>query len=1389
VTQSNFPKPRLIHGLGLISVVVPMTVSAQSTWTGASGPSWTNTGNWNPANVPASGVNITISDPPTNNGVGSLNSADRTIGSLTFGTTGTRTTSFTLNTTTNTLFIGGGVVANGALTGTGNVLTLRGNYNVSATQNWSVGGTANSDNGVFIRGTSDSAGPAPSGSLVIATGANLVKKGTGQLNFAAVMVSGAGNLVIDEGNLKFNAGSNQPLVVQGAGNITMNGSTVLGIYKNSGTMDITRPIVMNGTSTLSPRNGIVDVASSIAFNGTHTLDPTVTTNLSGAWTGSGTVNRSGAGTLNLTGGLSGFTGTLNLTTGTTNISSGPMGGSLSLAVGTKLVGEVAATGALSIEDATFSADPATPGSLSSGANLTLSGVNTVTLSNSPTSTAPFTVLSYSGTLTGGAANLTLEGGAANYRSVTFNDSTPGIITLAIGSSARTWTGAAGTAWDVNITPNWQEGDQKFYQLDAVTFGDTGAGTVALTGSLIPGSISVSSALDYEFVGDASNNITGGTGLTKSGSGTLTLGGVNSFTGAIAVNGGILKPSGNQALGANGNTVTIASGAALDTNGMMNAARNYRAVISGTGTDGSGAIVNSSATAHSNGFGSLTLAADATIGGLSRWDVRPIVAGDGVLDLAGHTLTKLGINRIGIIDSVAAAAGSIHIQEGELAISRSAVSGSGAVTVDFGAKLFFENSTSGSFSKNIVLNNGTLLADINTGTGTLVPIDSPQIELIDFPVIQADDNQTLTGTVMGSGQLIKSGSATLVLAGAATHSGGTVVNSGTLQIGNGGTTGSIVGDIENYGTVAFNRSDDISFANRIFGTGALLKQGTGKLTLTANNEFSGEKVINDGTLIVKSPTAIGAASGFVRFTGTTGVLDLAINSGLPAHPFTIGAGNSGTILSGVSTPGSPGVNHTLGDFSISTVTLNVAASADVSGGDPRITIPNMNLAAGAAGNTTLAPTTAGITLGSATIGSGNAAKTLVLTGTHQNNLLTGVVSDGLNVLSLTKTNDSLWTVSGDNTFTGAATVTDGILTITHSNALGAAAKTVFAFGNAGNNQFPELRLSGGISPTVAEIQTSGAGTDSASGVLRNFSGDNTLNVTSQITMRSGVGATTLYSDSGTFTINTPQVIANATNRALFLAGPGNGVINGVVANGTTVNLPVTKNGTGTWTLNGAQTYSGTTTVNEGVLSLGQAALSDTAAVVIGANGKLNLNFNGTDRVGSLEINGVPKGDGLYSAATDGAFITGNGVIRVGAEPSGYNSWAAGYSFTPGVNDGVNDDPDFDGISNLLEYVLGGVPIGTGANNTSILPTQVVDANNIVLTFRRSDVSETDVTLKVQWSETLGAWNDFATIGAGDALPAVDVTEDSPNTATDTVVVTVPRSTVLGGKLFVRLQAVK
>ncbi len=71
--------------------------------------------------------------------------------------------------------------------------------------------------------------------------------------------------------------------------------------------------------------------------------------------------------------------------------------------------------------------------------------------------------------------------------------------------------------------------------------------------------------------------------------------------------------------------------------------------------------------------------------------------------------------------------------------------------------------------------------------------------------------TYAGSMSGTGEMRKSVAGTLILTGNNTHTGGTRISGGTLQIGNGGTTGSISGNIVNNATLAFNRADNITYA--------------------------------------------------------------------------------------------------------------------------------------------------------------------------------------------------------------------------------------------------------------------------------------------------------------------------------------------------------------------------------------------------------------------------------------------------------------------------------------------------------------------------------------------------------------------------------------------------
>ncbi|KKK80070.1 hypothetical protein LCGC14_2827170, partial [marine sediment metagenome] len=130
--------------------------------------------------------------------------------------------------------------------------------------------------------------------------------------------------------------------------------------------------------------------------------------------------------------------------------------------------------------------------------------------------------------------------------------------------------------------------------------------------------------------------------------------------------------------------------------------------------------------------------------------------------------------------------------------------------------------------------------------------------------------TISQGITGAGGLVKEGTGTLTLTGGNTYSGGTTVNNGTLQIGNGGTTGSITGDVAvNSGDVlAFNRSNNLTFGGVISGTGNVTKRGAGTLTVTGTNTYSGGTIIEGGTLSISSDGNLGDTSGPVTFEGGT-----------------------------------------------------------------------------------------------------------------------------------------------------------------------------------------------------------------------------------------------------------------------------------------------------------------------------------------------------------------------------------------------------------------------------------------------------------------------------------------------------------------------------------------
>lgn len=170
--------------------------------------------------------------------------------------------------------------------------------------------------------------------------------------------------------------------------------------------------------------------------------------------------------------------------------------------------------------------------------------------------------------------------------------------------------------------------------------------------------------------------------------------------------------------------------------------------------------------------------------------------------------------------------------------------------------------------------------INVSTGT---------QAMRGAIVESAVNES--GGSISNSSVEKSGSGTLQLLGTNFYLGGTTITEGTLQLGNGGTTGSIVGDVQNNGTLAINRSNDLSFDGAISGNGALTKDGGSNLTLNAANTHTGKTTIAEGSIILgnaqalqNSEVEIGVDNGLdlngqsdVTLGGLSGSGDLAAGS--------------------------------------------------------------------------------------------------------------------------------------------------------------------------------------------------------------------------------------------------------------------------------------------------------------------------------------------------------------------------------------------------------------------------------------------------------------------------------------------------------------------------------
>ncbi|EHI3617374.1 fibronectin-binding autotransporter adhesin ShdA [Salmonella enterica] len=310
-------------------------------------------------------------------------------------------------------------------------------------------------------------------------------------------------------------------------------------------------------------------------------------------------------------------------------------------------------------------------------------------------------------------------------------------------------------------------------------------------------------------GDLENTLSGSGSLVKTGTGELTLSGGNDYSGGTTISDGTLTADHADSLGtgavANSGVLQVGEGELENT------------------LSGSGSLVKT-------GTGELTLGGDNSYSGGTT--------------ITGGTLTADHADSLGT--GAIANSGVLKVGEGEL---KNTLSGSGSLVKTGTGELTLSGDNSYSGGTTII--GGTLTADHADSLGTGAVANSG--------VLQVGEGE-LENTLSGSGSLVKTGTGELTLSGDNTYSGGTTITSGTLMADHADSLGT--GAIANSGVLQVGEGE---LENMLSGSGSLVKTGTGELTLSGDNSYSGATTITDGTLIAANVNALG--SGNIDNSGT------------------------------------------------------------------------------------------------------------------------------------------------------------------------------------------------------------------------------------------------------------------------------------------------------------------------------------------------------------------------------------------------------------------------------------------------------------------------------------------------------------------------------------------
>ncbi len=870
-------------------------------------------------------------------------------------------------------------------------------------------------------------------------------------------------------------------------------------------------------------------------------------------------------------------------------------------------------------------------SLDGAGDMTISGIisDTGGLIKDGNGTATLTgVNTYSGTTTVNDGVLEIEDASALGTTGTGTTVTSG-GTLAldtgiiVGAEALTLngTGEGGTEGALRNTAGSNEWQGAVDLGSAATINST-AGSLDISGNIDNQTfdLTVNGAGDTTFSGVLSD--TGD--LVKAGTGTLTLSGTNTYTGVTTIQAGTIDVQNTDALGGTGSGTVVQSGGTLEVSAIAANMAAEPLTINGTGVGGVNGALHWTDAGTDQWTGNITLGSDSLIV-IDAGNMR--FSGD--IDLNGNNLTmdndvtarmNGGAIFTGTGDLIKEGIGTFRIEGGgvndyvgDTTVNTGRLRLAGAAgTTKITGDLFIGDGVGATGADRVILGSANHIAD----TSAVTINSTGRLDL--------NNNNETIGSLTG-----------------ATATAQVFLGSGTLTVGDATST---------------------TFAGIISETGALVKEGTGTLTLSGVNTFTGTTTINDGSLSISADSGLGTAPGaptpgHLIFDGGTlnnsATFTLDSNRGIDLQAgggtfdtdfgttLTYGgvmAGTGDLTKDGTGTLTLSGVNTYSGSTTINDGTLSISADSNL-GAAPGTATPGHLTFDGGTLNTTA----------TFTLDSNRGIALNAGGGTIETDAATTLTYGGIMAGSGTfdKTGTGTLILDGVNTYTGLTTVQAGTLEVTDANALGGTG-------------------SGTVVQSGATLEVSSISADMAAEPLT-INGTGAGGVGSLFWTNSGLEEWT-----GAITLGSNSTIANSSGSTMRLPGDIDlngstltvdtaalaGIINGASISGTGNFI---KEGSSTWFMGagtgGSSTYTGSTTVNAGILNMNVSGgtsvpgdliinnsaiafvgsseqITDTSAVTINSSGRLDVN-SFTETIGSL----------TSASATSEVFL-GDGTLTVG-----------------------------------------------------------------------------------------------------------------------------------------------